>query len=114
VENIIGNVKDKTVLMVDDLISTGGTVCNAAKLCMEKGAKSVCVAATHPVLAGPAIERLKAAPIERLIVTDTIPLASAAREELKNIHVLTVSGLLGEAIRRIHRNESVSSLFITG
>jgi len=114
VENIIGNVKDKTVLMVDDLISTGGTVCNAAKLCMEKGAKSVCVAATHPVLAGPAIERLKAAPIERLIVTDTIPLASAAREELKNIHVLTVSDLLGEAIRRIHRNESVSSLFITG
>ncbi|NLE28441.1 MAG: ribose-phosphate pyrophosphokinase [Phycisphaerae bacterium] len=114
IENIIGNVKDKTVLMVDDLISTGGTICNAANLCMDRGAKAVYVAATHPVLCGPAVERLASAPIKSLIVTDTIPLSSRAKEELTGIDVLTVSELLGEAIRRIHRNESVSSLFITG
>jgi ribose-phosphate pyrophosphokinase len=114
IENIIGNVKDKTVLMVDDLISTGGTICNAAKLCMDRGAKAIYVAATHPVLCGPAVERLAAAPINSLIVTDTIPLSQRAKTELTGIEVLTVSELLGEAIRRIHRNESVSSLFITG
>jgi ribose-phosphate pyrophosphokinase len=114
IENIIGNVKDKTVLMVDDLISTGGTMCNAAKLCMDRGAKAIYVAATHPVLCGPAVERLAAAPINSLIVTDTIPLSARAKTELTGIEVLTVSELLGEAIRRIHRNESVSSLFITG
>jgi ribose-phosphate pyrophosphokinase len=114
IENIIGNVKDKTVLMVDDLISTGGTVCNAAKLCMDRGAKAIYIAATHPVLCGPAVERLSTAPIKGLIVTDTIPLSQRAKAELPGIEVLTVSELLGEAIRRIHRNESVSSLFITG
>jgi ribose-phosphate pyrophosphokinase len=114
IENIIGNVKDKTVLMVDDLISTGGTICNAANLCMDRGAKAIYVAATHPVLCGPAVERLSAAPIKSLIVTDTIPLSQRAKTELTGIEVLTVSELLGEAIRRIHRNESVSSLFITG
>jgi ribose-phosphate pyrophosphokinase len=114
IENIIGNVQDKTVLMVDDLIATAGTICNAAKLCMERGAKSVSVAATHPVLCGPAIERLSSTPIKQLIVTDTIPLSQSAKENLPNTHVLTVSELLGEAIRRIHRNESVSNLFITG
>lgn len=114
IDNIIGTVKDKTVLMVDDMIATAGTVCNAAKVCMDKGARSVCVAATHPVLCGPAVERLSAAPIEHLIVSDTIPLSKAAKFDLHSIHVLTVSDLLGEAIRRIHRNESVSNLFLTG
>ncbi len=114
VDNIIGTVKDKTVLMVDDMISTAGTVCNAARVCMDRGAKAVYVAVTHPVLVGPAIERLAAAPITKLIVTDTIPLSEKAKISLPNIHVLSVSDLLGEAIRRIHRNESVSNLFITG
>jgi ribose-phosphate pyrophosphokinase len=114
VENIIGNVKDKTVLMVDDMISTAGTMCNAAKLCLDRGAKTVFMAATHPVLCGPAVERLASIPIKKLIVTDTIPLKDNAREKLPNIQVLTVSELMGEAIRRIHRNESVSNLFITG
>ena len=114
VENIIGNVKDKTVLMVDDMISTGGTMCNAVKLCMDRGARAVYVAATHPVLCGPAVERLTQVPIQKLIVSDTIPLSQTAKDNLSNIQVLTVSELLGEAIRRIHRNESVSNLFITG
>jgi ribose-phosphate pyrophosphokinase len=81
---------------------------------MDRGAKAIYVAATHPVLCGPAVERLAAAPINSLIVTDTIPLSQRAKTELTGIEVLTVSELLGEAIRRIHRNESVSSLFITG
>ncbi len=113
-ENIIGNVNDKTVVMVDDLIATAGTVCNAAKLCIDKGARAVYIGATHPVLCGPAIERLSATPIKKLIVTDTIPLSEAAKSCLPMINVLTVSDLLGEAIRRIHRNESVSNLFLTG
>jgi ribose-phosphate pyrophosphokinase len=113
-ESIIGNVKDKTVVMVDDLIATAGTVCNAAKLCMEKGARAVYIGATHPVLCGPAIERLSGIPLKQLIVTDTIPMSDAAKEQLPMTHVLTVSDLLGEAIRRIHRNESVSNLFLTG
>ncbi len=114
IENIIGDVKGKTVLMVDDLIATAGTVCNAAKLCIERGAKSVYIAATHPVLCGPAVERLVSAPINELIVTDTIPLKKSAEEKIPNITVLTLADLLGEAIRRIHRNETVSQLFNTG
>jgi len=113
-ENIIGNVEGKTVLMVDDMIATAGTICSAAKLCIDRGAKSVYIAATHPVLCGPAIERLSATPINSLIVTDTIPLTGKAKENLPYIQTLTVSDLLGEAIRRIHRNESVSNLFLTG
>ena len=112
-ENIIGNVKGRSVLMVDDLIATAGTVCNAAKLCKDQGAKYVCVAVTHPVLCGPAVERLKNAPIDRLVATDTIPLKPDAARELQNLTILTVSELLGEAMRRIHRDESVSSLFLT-
>ncbi len=114
IENIIGNVEGKNVLMVDDLIATAGTVCNAAYLCREKGAKSIRIAATHPILCGPAIERLIEAPIENIILTDTIPLSQKAKEQLDNATVLTTAELLGEAIRRIHRNESVSSLFLTG
>lgn len=114
IEHIIGDVRGKTVLMVDDLIATAGTVCNAAKLCMEHGAKAVYVAATHPVLCGPAVERLASAPINELIVTDSIPLKEEAKEKIKQLTVLTLADLLGEAIRRIHRNESVSELFNTG
>jgi len=113
VGRIIGSVKDKIVFMVDDLIATAGTVCNAAFACKEAGATAVYVAATHPLLCGPAVERLKKAPIDRIIVTDTIPLNPKAGQELKNMTVLSVSELLGEAIRRIHRNESVSSLFLS-
>jgi ribose-phosphate pyrophosphokinase len=110
--NIIGEVKGRSVLMVDDIIATAGTMVQAAKLVRERGARRIIVTATHPVLCGPAIERLAEAPIDHLAVTDTIPLSEEARRRLPNLTVLTVSELMGEAIRRIHRNESVSSLFM--
>jgi ribose-phosphate pyrophosphokinase len=110
--NIIGDVKDKTVLMVDDMIATAGTVLEAVKIVRARGAKRVIVTATHGVLCGPAVDRLSTAEIDHLAVTDTIPLSAEARQQLPNLTVLTVSELLGEAIRRIYRNESVSSLFM--
>jgi ribose-phosphate pyrophosphokinase len=110
--NIIGDVKGKTVLMVDDMIATAGTVVQATKIVREREARRVVVTATHGVLCGPAIERLSTAAIDHLAITDTIPLADEARQRLPNLTVLTVSELLGEAIRRIYRNESVSSLFM--
>jgi ribose-phosphate pyrophosphokinase len=110
--NIIGEVKGKTVLMVDDMIATAGTVVQAAKMVRERGATRIISTATHGVLCGPAVDRLANSPIDELAVTDSIPLNDAARQRLRTLHVLTVSELLGEAIRRIHRNESVSSLFM--
>jgi ribose-phosphate pyrophosphokinase len=108
---IIGDVEGRNVIMVDDMISTAGTVCGAAKLLKERGAKKIIVGATHGVFAGKAVERLKAAPFDEIIVTDTIPLNEKVKE-LDNIKVLTVSELIGEAINRIHKNESVSALFM--
>ncbi|MBU0640992.1 MAG: ribose-phosphate pyrophosphokinase [Planctomycetes bacterium] len=109
---IIGDVKGRSVLMVDDMIATAGTVVQGCRLVRERGAKEVIVAATHGVLCGPAIERLSDVSVSRVALTDTIPLTEEARQRLPNLEVLTVSELLGEAIRRIHRNESVSSLFM--
>lgn len=110
--NIIGDVRDKTVLMVDDIIATAGTIVEACRIVRDRGARKVVVCATHGILCGPAIERLAAAPIDHLAVTDTIPLRPEARQRLPHLTVLTVSELMGEAIRRIHCNESVSSLFM--
>jgi ribose-phosphate pyrophosphokinase len=109
-EEIIGTVKGRNVLMCDDIIATGGTICSAANLVKKLGAGKIYVGATHGVLAGEALDRLRQTPIEEIVVTDTIPLDGRA-EGLSNIKVLTVSAMLGEAIRRIHRDESVSSLF---
>jgi ribose-phosphate pyrophosphokinase len=109
--NIIGEVEGRTVLMIDDMITTAGTICEAARLVRDRGAVSVLAAATHPVLCQPAVDRLAEAPIDQIMVADTIPLNSEA-QRLKNLEVLSVGGLLGEAIRRIHQNESVSSLFL--
>jgi len=106
---IIGDVKGRNVLMIDDIIATGGSVCAAARLLKEHGAKAVQVAATHAVLCPPAVERLGAAPIDRIVVTDTIPLQDDARS--LPISVVSVASLLGEAMKRIHYDESVSSLF---
>ncbi|MDA0839523.1 MAG: ribose-phosphate pyrophosphokinase [Planctomycetota bacterium] len=108
---LIGDVAGKNVLIVDDLIATAGTLTEAAKLLKDKGALDIYVAATHPILCGPAIERLRSAPIKLITVTDTVPLSQQAKE-MDNIKVLSVVPLLGEAIRRIHKDESVSSLFI--
>jgi ribose-phosphate pyrophosphokinase len=110
--NIIGDVRDKTVLMIDDIIATASTLARAGELVHQHGAKQIIAAATHGVLCGPAVERLAAAPFDRLAITDTIPIPAAVREKLPKLTVLSVSELMGEAIRRIHRNESVSSLFM--
>ncbi len=109
---IIGDVKDKCVLMVDDMIATAGTIVQACEVVRQHGAKRIIVAATHGVLCGPAVERLAAAPIDNLAVADTIPVRPEVRAKLPNLTVLSVSDLMGEAIRRIHRHESVSSLFM--
>ncbi|MGE3181665.1 MAG: ribose-phosphate diphosphokinase [Phycisphaerae bacterium] len=109
---IIGDVKDRTVLMIDDIIATAGTVVQACKLVRAQGAKRIIVAATHGVLCGPAVERLEKSGIDELLITDTISVSDETRQRLPNLKVLSVSSLLGEAIRRIHRNESVSSLFV--
>jgi ribose-phosphate pyrophosphokinase len=109
--NLIGSVTGKTVLMYDDMISTAGTVCEAAKLVMDKGAKRVICAATHGVLVGMAMERLAAAPISKVVVTNTIPLDGRAAPIKDKLEVLCVGPLLGEAVHRIHHNLSVSELF---
>jgi ribose-phosphate pyrophosphokinase len=107
---IIGEVKGRNVLMCDDIIATAGTMCSAAELVKQRGAEKIYVGATHGVFVEQAFERFSQAPVDEVVVTDTIPLDDAA-ERLSSIKVLTVSAMLGEAIRRIHRNESVSSLF---
>lgn len=107
---LIGSVEGCNVLMCDDIIATAGTVCMAADLVKQRGAKSVRVGVTHGVFAPPALERLEKAPIDEVVVTNSIPLSEEARK-LKKIKVLSVAGMLGEAIKRIHRDESVSSLF---
>jgi ribose-phosphate pyrophosphokinase len=109
-ENIIGaSVEGKICLMFDDMISTAGSICGAAAKVAEAGAKEIYVAATHGVLCGNAIANIEAAPIQKLVITDTIPLSP--ERKLPKIKVLSVAPLLGEAIKRIHRNESVSRLF---
>lgn len=111
VMNIIGDVKDKIAVIIDDMIDTAGTICKAASAIMDRGAKEVYAIATHPVLSGPAVERLAQSPIKEVVVSDTIPLREEA-QRLDKIKVLSVSKLLGEAIRRIHTDDSISSLFI--
>ena len=109
-QEIIGDVEGKNVLMCDDIIATAGTVCSAASLVKDRGAVRVLVGATHGVFAPPALERLNQSVIDKVVVTDTIPLKKNV-EKVNGIEVLSVSAMLGEAIKRIHRNESVSSIF---
>lgn len=107
---IIGNVKDRNVLMCDDIIATAGTICSAAKLISNRGAAKIYVGATHGVFTAGAFARLKAAPIDEVVVTDTIPLTAKAKK-LGFVKVLSIAEMLGEAICRIHNNESVSDMF---
>ena len=111
VMNIIGSVKGKRIIILDDMIDTAGTVVQAARAMKEAGALEVSICCTHPVLSGPALERIEDSEIKEVIVTDTIPLSDRAKT-CKKIKVLSVSGILGEAVRRIYYNDSVSSLFI--
>jgi ribose-phosphate pyrophosphokinase len=105
---LIGEVEGKDVVLVDDLVDTAGTICKAAMLLKEKGAKSVRAVCTHPVLSGKAYENIENSVLEELAVSDTIPL----KQPSSKIKVLTVSNLYAKAIRKIHDNESISSLFI--
>jgi ribose-phosphate pyrophosphokinase len=109
-EEIIGEVRGRNVLMCDDIIATAGTICGAAALVKKRGAEKVYIGATHGVFALPALDRLAKAPVDQVVVTDTIP-QDKMSEKISNIKVLSVAAMLGEAIKRIHRNESVSNLF---
>jgi ribose-phosphate pyrophosphokinase len=111
VMHIIGDVEGRTCVLLDDMIDTAGTLTNGAAALMKAGAKSVMAAATHAVLSGPAVDRIAASPLEEVVVTDTIPLSQAAQATGK-FKVLSVARLLGEAIKRIHNGDSVSSLFV--
>ncbi len=111
VMNIIGDVKGKRVVILDDMVDTAGTVVNAAEALEKEGAMEVSVCCTHAVLSGPAVERIERSTIKELIVTDTIPLHDGATL-CKRIKILSVAGLLSEAVRRIYYNDSVSSLFV--
>jgi len=111
VMNIIGDVKGKRTVILDDMIDTAGTVVQAARALGDESATEISVCCTHPVLSGPAIDRINDSNIKEIIVTDTIPLHEKAKS-CKQIKVLSVSGLLSEAVRRIYYNDSVSSLFI--
>jgi ribose-phosphate pyrophosphokinase len=111
VMNIIGDIKGRDCVLLDDMIDTAGTVTNAAQVLMDRGAKSVMAAATHAVLSGSALERIVASPLVEVFVTDTIPLREDAIATGR-FTVLPVATILGEAIKRIHNSDSVSSLFI--
>ena len=111
VMDIVGDVKDKVVVMVDDMVDTAGTLVKAAEALLENGATKVFAACTHPVLSGEAVERIEKSAIEELVVTNTIPLTERVRGSKKFV-VLSVSSLFGEAIKRIYKKGSVSELFI--
>jgi len=110
VMHIIGDVAGRTCVIVDDMVDTAGTLCEAARSLMNEGATAVYAAITHPVLSGPALKRISESQLKELIVTDTIPLRQDAVEN-ERLHVVSVAGQIGEAIRRINNEESVSSLF---
>ncbi len=108
--NIIGDVKGKSCILVDDIVDSGGTLCNAADALLEKGAKDVYAYITHGVLSGGAVARITASKIKELVLTDSIQPTEAVRIA-KNIRVISIASLLGEAISRTAGEESVSSLF---
>ena len=108
--NVVGRVKGKEVLIVDDIVDTAGTLMAAVKVLKKNGARDIYASSTHPVLSGDAYERIEDSPLKGLVVTDTIPLRQ--RKVKTKLKVLSVAPLLGEAVRRIHENKSVSSLFL--
>jgi ribose-phosphate pyrophosphokinase len=109
--NIIGDIEGKTALLLDDMVDTAGTLSQSANALIEKGATKVVACCTHPVLSGQAVEKINQSALQDLVVTDTIPLTKEA-QSCSKIVLLSVAELLGEAIKRIHSNDSVSSLFV--
>ena len=109
VSHLIGDLKGKDVLIIDDMIDTAGTTVSASKAAVDEGANSVIAVATHGVLSGPAIERLKSAPINKIIITDTI--AVSDDKKIPKVDIVSVADVFSEAIKRIHKGESVSALF---
>lgn len=109
--NVVGDVEGKTAIIVDDMIDTAGTLTQAAQAIMNRGAKEVLACATHAVLSGPAVDRIENSVLTSVVVTNTIPLSEKAKT-CQKIHTMSVANLLGEAIRRIHQEDSVSSLFV--
>ncbi len=109
-ENLIGGpIEGRIAVMFDDMISTAGSICGGARLLEKEGAREIYVAATHGVLCGPAIERLQEAPIDGVVVTDTVPVPQEKR--IEKLTVLSVAPILGEAVKRIHQDESISEIF---
>jgi ribose-phosphate pyrophosphokinase len=111
VMNIIGEVAGKSCVLIDDMVDTAGTLCIAAQALKDEGAVRVVAYITHPILSGSAVEKISKSALDELVVTDTIPLSAAARA-CPRIRQLSVAGLLGETIRRIRDEESVSSLYV--
>ena len=109
VKHLIGDLEGKDVLIIDDMIDTAGTLINAAKAALSHGAKSISAVATHPVLSEPALDRIKASGIGHILFTDTIFIPE--QKKLPNMEIVSVAGIFGEAIKRIHKGESVSALF---
>ena len=109
VRHLIGNLEGKDVLIIDDMIDTAGTLVNAAEAALKHGAKSVSAVATHPVLSEPALDRIQASEIKHILLTDTIFISE--HKKLPNMDIVSVSDIFGEAIKRIHKGESVSALF---
>ena len=109
--NIVGDVKGKVAIIIDDMVDTAGTLTQAAQLICDLGALEVMACATHAVFSGPALERIDNSALTHMVVTNTIPLTERAKQS-KKIKVLSVAPILGEAIRRIHQEDSVSSLFV--
>ncbi|MEG2298809.1 MAG: ribose-phosphate diphosphokinase, partial [Anaerovoracaceae bacterium] len=107
--NIIGDIKGKNCIVVDDMIDTAGTICNAGKALMDLGAKSVRCCATHPVLSGPAIERLESSPFEQVLLLNTVPLDLSKVSD--KFETLSVAPLFADAMTRVHTNQSISKLF---
>ncbi len=110
VMNIIGEISGRTCLIVDDIIDTAGTLCNAAKALKDQGAKAVIAYCTHPVLSGPALENLKDSALDELVVTDSIPIPNSIMGTGR-VRIITIAELLGEAVRRVSNEESISAMF---
>jgi ribose-phosphate pyrophosphokinase len=110
VMHIIGDVKDRCCLIVDDMVDTAGTLCQAADALKQHGANKVVAYCTHPILSGPAIGNLENSTLDSIVVTDTIPLSEAAKN-CKKVRQLTMAKLLAESIRRVSNEESISAMF---